>query len=139
MGALEYRAITAECHELHECEGFGLQDTRIKQLCVIVSHMTNRVQHLAQYEDFKKGSELKANPPQLRVEAALLATYHLIEACAATHNVHINKHQRVRQDLERNPVIFGDRAEEVWIAFSGHRVTPAAQVRVRQELAPRGP
>ena len=79
--------------------------------------MTGRAQHVAQYEDFKKGSELEANPPQLRVEAIFLATFHLVEACAAMHNVHISKHQRVRHELERNPVIFGDRTEEVWIAF----------------------
>ena len=79
--------------------------------------MTSRAQHLAQFQDFKKGSDLAANPPQLRVEAIFLATFHLIEACAAAHNVHINKHQRVRSELERNPVIFGDRTEEVWIDF----------------------
>jgi hypothetical protein len=79
--------------------------------------MTDRARHFAQYGDFKRGSELEANPPQLRVEAIFLATFHLIEACAATHNVHINKHQRVRDELERNPVIFGDRTEEVWIAI----------------------
>ena len=79
--------------------------------------MTSRAQHLAQFQDFKKGSDLAANPPQLRVEAIFLATFHLIEACAAAHNVHINKHQRVRYELERNPVIFGDRTEEVWIDF----------------------
>ena len=79
--------------------------------------MATRMDHLAQYEDFKRGSELEANPPQLRVEAAFLASFHLIEACAATRNVHINKHQRVRQELERNPAIFGDRTEEVWLEF----------------------
>lgn len=79
--------------------------------------MTGRAQHLSQYEDFKRGAGLEANPPQLRVEAMFLAVFHLIDACAATHSVHINKHQRVRHELERNPTIFGDRTEEVWIAF----------------------
>lgn len=86
-------------------------------MCVIISHMASRAQHMAQYQDFKRGSALEANPPQLRVEAVFLASFHLIEACAAAHNVHINKHKRVRYELERNPVIFGERSEEVWLAF----------------------
>jgi|SRR3990170_318192 len=79
--------------------------------------MTTRPRHLAQYEDFKKGAELGANPPQLRVEAVFLAVFHLIDACAASLNVHIGKHQRVRYELERNPAIFGERTEEIWLAF----------------------
>lgn len=79
--------------------------------------MTSRARHLDQYQDFKKGSELEANPPQLRVEAIFLALFHLIDACAASHNVHINKHQRIRSELERNHSIFGERTEEAWIAF----------------------
>ncbi len=79
--------------------------------------MASRARHVAQYRDFKRASELAANPPQVKVESIFLATFHLIEACAALHSVHINKHQRVRQELERNPVIFGDRTEEVWLAF----------------------
>jgi hypothetical protein len=79
--------------------------------------MTSRARHLAQYQDFKGGAEMEANSPQLRVEAIFLAIFHLIDACAASHNVHINKHQRVRYELERNATIFGGRTEEVWIAF----------------------
>ena len=86
-------------------------------MCVIIPHMADRLPHLAQYADFKKGAELEANPPQLRVEAVFLAVFHLIDACAALRNVHINKHQRVRSELKQNPAIFGDRTEEVWIAF----------------------
>src|SRR5467141_3254335 len=71
--------------------------------------MTSRSRHLAQYEDFKKGAELDANPPQLRVEAIFLAIFHLIDACAASHNVHVNKHQRVRYELARSPAISGER------------------------------
>src|SRR5438132_11370142 len=76
--------------------------------------MTTRPRHLAQHEDFKKGAELHANPPQLRVESIVLAVFHLIDACAATHNVHINKHQRVGYELERNPAVLGKRTEESW-------------------------
>jgi len=79
--------------------------------------MTSRSRHLAQYEDFKKGAELEANPAQLRVEAIFLAIFHLIDACAASHNVHVNKHQRVRYELARSPAIFGDRTEEIWLTF----------------------
>src|SRR5207253_4944702 len=79
--------------------------------------MTTRPRHLGQHEDFKKGAELDANPPQVRVESIFLAVFHLIDACAATHNVHINKHQRVRYELERNPAVFGKRTEEIWLNF----------------------
>ena len=79
--------------------------------------MTSRSRHLAQYQDFKKGAELDAKPPQVRVEAIFLAVFHLIDAYAASHNVHINKHQRVRYELERDPAIFGDRTEETWLVF----------------------
>ncbi|HEX9340488.1 MAG TPA: hypothetical protein VF992_04880 [Thermoplasmata archaeon] len=79
--------------------------------------MADRAQHLAQYADFKKGADLEVNPPQLRVEAIFLAMFHLIDACAALRNVHINKHQRVRYELERNRAIFGNRTEEVWLSF----------------------
>ncbi len=79
--------------------------------------MTSRAGHLAQYEEFKKGADLGANPLPVRVEAHFLALFHLIDACAARRGVHINKHQRVRSELERNPAIFGPRTEEVWMAF----------------------
>lgn len=79
--------------------------------------MTSRSRHLAQYHDFKKGAELDANPPQVHVEAIFLAVFHLIDAFAVSHNIHINKHQLVRYELERNPVIFGDRTDEIWIVF----------------------
>jgi len=79
--------------------------------------MTSRSRHLAQYEDFKRGGEMDANPPQVRVECIFLAVFHLIDACAASHNVHINKHQRIRYELEQNLAVFGDRTEEVWLTF----------------------
>ncbi len=86
-------------------------------LCVIITHMTNEAGHLAQYKDFKQGADLKANPLPVRVEALFLAAFHLIDACAARHGVHINKHQLVRHELVRNSTIFGERTEEVWMAF----------------------
>ncbi|OGS50981.1 MAG: hypothetical protein A3K65_04895 [Euryarchaeota archaeon RBG_16_68_12] len=79
--------------------------------------MTTGSVHRTQFEDFKRGAGLVANPPQLRVESIFLAVFHLIDACAARRNVHIDKHQKVRHELEANPAIFGDRTEEVWSAF----------------------
>ena len=79
--------------------------------------MTSNSRHLAIYHDFKKGAELEQNPPQLRVEAIFLAVFHLIDACAALYNVHINKHQMVRHALEKNPIIFKDKTQEVWLTF----------------------
>ncbi len=72
---------------------------------------------MTQYKDFKRGAELEANPPQLRVESMFLAVFHLIDACAARRNVHIDKHQKVRHELEANPSILGPRTREVWAAF----------------------
>ena len=79
--------------------------------------MSSEEGHLAQYKDFKKGAEMEENPLQVRVESIFLGIFHLIDACAARKNVHINKHQRVRAELKANPAIFGDRTDEVWKAF----------------------
>lgn len=73
---------------------------------------------MAQYEAFKETANLReANPPS-RVELLFLAAYHLIDACAAKRGQHINKHQNVRVELERNPIILGDRTDRVWRAFN---------------------
>lgn len=79
--------------------------------------MTSTSRHLAIYHDFRKGADLEQNPPLLRVEAIFLAVFHLIDACAALNNVHINKHQMVRRTLEVNPIIFKDKTQIVWLAF----------------------
>ena len=86
-------------------------------MCVMITHMTTRAAHLSQYEDFRKGADLEANPPQLRVESIFLAVFHLIDACAAGRNVHIDKHRNVRHELEANPMIFGPRTREAWSTF----------------------
>lgn len=54
---------------------------------------------------------------ELRVEAFFLAAFHLIDACAALHNVHIGKHQNVRKELEANDRIFGLKTADVWKSF----------------------
>ena len=79
--------------------------------------MATQAVHLKQYDDFRKGADLEANPPQLRVESIFLASFHLIDACAAKRNVHIDKHKNVRRELEANPTIFGPRTKEVWSSF----------------------
>ena len=86
-------------------------------LCVIITHMTTKDAHLAQYRAFKQTADLPGASPQGRVEMLFLAAFHLIDACAARKNVHIDKHQRVRHELEVNPVIFGEMTGDVWSAF----------------------
>src|SRR3970040_1983251 len=76
---------------------------------IIITHMTTRDAHLQQYTDFRKGADLEANPEPLRVESLFLAVFHLIDACAAGRNVHIDKHKSVRRELDANPAIFGAR------------------------------
>jgi hypothetical protein len=74
--------------------------------------------HMEQYRAFKAMADLPgANPPG-RVEMLFLTAYHLIDACAAKRGQHINKHQNVRIELERNPVILGDRTDRVWRGFN---------------------
>jgi hypothetical protein len=73
--------------------------------------------HLQRYETFRADAFREENSAEIRVEALFLASYHLIDACAARLNVHINKHQNVRRELEANDRIFGPRTREVWQAF----------------------
>lgn len=73
---------------------------------------------MAQYEAFKATAELPNATPPSRVELLFLAAFHLIDACAAKRGQHVNKHQNVRAELERNPVILGARTERVWRAFN---------------------
>lgn len=51
------------------------------------------------------------------VETWFLSAYHFIEACAAKQRVHIQKHQRVPDELERNPAILGPKSSGVAKAF----------------------
>jgi len=74
--------------------------------------------HMTQYRAFKDTADLPGAAPQGRVEMLFLAAYHLIDACAAKKGQHINKHQNVRRELEANPVILGERTNQVWRAFN---------------------
>lgn len=73
---------------------------------------------MEQYKAFRAMADLPGAYPQGRVEMLFLAAYHLIDACAAKRGQHINKHQNVRSELERNPIILGDRTDRVWRAFN---------------------
>jgi len=72
--------------------------------------------HLQKARTFQQGAD-QATSPEMRVEAWFLAAYHLIEACAAKHRIHIQKHQRVPDELERNSAILGPRSTTVADAF----------------------
>ncbi len=73
-------------------------------------------QHLTKYREFRRAAEL-ADADAVKVETWFLAAYHLIEACAAKRRIHIQKHQRVPDELARNPSILGNRTKEVADAF----------------------
>jgi len=72
---------------------------------------------MKKYRMFLKDAENPEVSIPLRIEAYFQAAFHLIEAVAALHNVHINKHKLVRRVLEQHPEIFGEDSEEVWRAF----------------------
>ena len=73
---------------------------------------------MAQYKAFKETADLPRATLPSRVELLFLAAYHLIDACAAKRGQHINKHQNVRAELEKNPIILGERTQRVWRAFN---------------------
>ncbi len=72
--------------------------------------------HFKKAREFRDGAQrLKEPGPQ--VEFWFLSAYHFIEACAAKRRLHIQKHQRVPEELERNPTIFGDDTPRIAEAF----------------------
>ncbi len=52
-----------------------------------------------------------------QVEFWFLSAYHFIEACAAKHRLHIQKHQKIPDELERNPIIFDKDTSRIADAF----------------------
>src|SRR3990172_6618131 len=86
--------------------------------CNYITTMATFERHMAQYDAFKATANLPGATPQSRVELLFLAAYHLIDACAAKRGQHINKHQNVRSELEKNPVILGERTDRVWRVFN---------------------
>ncbi len=73
--------------------------------------------HSKKYKMFLKDAENEENSEPTRIEAYFEAVFHLIDAVAAKHRVHINKHQLTRKVLEENREIFEGEAERVWRAF----------------------
>ncbi len=78
--------------------------------------MSSLETHLRKARAFRD-SAAKIDEPALLVEAWFLSAYPLIEACAAEHGVHIQKHQRVPDEVERNPAILGAHTRTVAEAF----------------------
>jgi len=78
--------------------------------------MTRLATHLDKAKRFRATAE-KIDDPASLVEIWFLSAYHYIEACAAKHRMHIQKHQRVAGELERNPTIFGKDTKRVVEAF----------------------
>ena len=73
--------------------------------------------HNLMYNSLKKDAENPSLSIPSRVELYFLSIFHLIEACVSKSNIHINKHQKVRQFLEGTPQIFGNNTEKVWRLF----------------------
>src|SRR5437667_981388 len=78
--------------------------------------MTSLETHIRKARAFRDGAA-KVDEPCLRVEAWFLSAYHFIEACAAKRRVHIQKHQRVPDELKQNPSILGPKTSVVVEAF----------------------
>ena len=73
--------------------------------------------HLRKYRTFKADAQRAEVSNAIRMEALFLAAYHLIDACAARRRAHIDKHQRVRAELEADPDILGAATKDVVAAF----------------------
>jgi phenylpyruvate tautomerase PptA (4-oxalocrotonate tautomerase family) len=66
---------------------------------------------------FLKDATNEQNSEPTRIEAFFEAAFHLIEAVAAEHRIHVNKHKLVRDVLKLNKEVFGEDTEKVWRAF----------------------
>ena len=73
--------------------------------------------HKKKHELFKKDAENKDNSHMTRIDAYFESCFHLIDACAALFDIHINKHQNVRKVAEENEEIFGENTQTVWNKF----------------------
>jgi hypothetical protein len=73
--------------------------------------------HKELYIAFKKDAENRTLSIPSRMELYFLSIFHLIEACAAKYNYHIQKHQKVRFILEGDSNIFNDKTETIWRLF----------------------
>jgi len=73
--------------------------------------------HLEKYRAFKASAAAAGVAAEAKVELLFLAAYQIIDACAAKKGAHINKHQNVRQELQKNTAILGAHTTKVWRAF----------------------
>ena len=80
--------------------------------------MSRYQNHKEKYLKFKKDAENKDLFIPTRIEAYFNSMFHLIDAIAALHNVHIDVHKNLRRVLENNPDIFGGQTRTVWINFT---------------------
>lgn len=78
--------------------------------------MSSLQTHRRKAEAFRDAAT-KIDEPGMLVETWFLSAYHFIEACAAKRRIHIQKHQRVPAELDRNPAILGARSSVVAEAF----------------------
>jgi len=73
--------------------------------------------HTKKFDLFTRDAENQQNSEMTRIGAYFEASFHIIEACAAVHDIHINKHQMVRKILEESPIILGEDSKAVWSSF----------------------
>lgn len=78
--------------------------------------MSELKNHIAKADEFAATAR-DTEFPAAKVEMWFLSAYHLIEACAAQVRVHIMKHQRVPDELVRNPTILGEDSDRIARAF----------------------
>ncbi len=78
--------------------------------------MTRLATHVEEAKRFRSTAD-KIDDPASLVEIWFLSAYHYIEACAAKHRMHIQEHQWVPGELERNPTVFGEHAARIVEAF----------------------
>lgn len=91
--------------------------------------MTSFDKHIEKYQLFKKDAENETVSHMSRIEAYFFASFHLIEAFMAKHNIHINKHTMLRSVLTKENDIFKEDTEIVWRNFQ----TIENQIRPGQE------
>jgi hypothetical protein len=79
--------------------------------------MPNIEKHLEKYTMFKKDAENRSISYPTRIESYFSSAFHIIEACMAKKDLHINKHQKVRESLESHREIFGEEGDKIWREF----------------------
>jgi hypothetical protein len=72
--------------------------------------------HLERARAYLEDAE-RARDPGSQIELWFLGAYHFVEACAAKHRLHIQKHQRVSEELKNNPSVFREQTSRVVEAF----------------------